>query len=122
MKKLMSYSNFKFGDVLLLELPFTDLMGRKLRPVLVISGKNFNKISQDVIVLKITSSQQFEEYEVKLTQKDLIEGRLKKESYVHCYSVFTVEKNLVIKKIAEITDVKLKVTRTPPCLLVHIRC
>ncbi len=102
----MNYSNFKFGDILLLELPFTDLVGRKLRPVLVISSENFNRISQDVIVLKITSSQQFEGYEVKLTQHDLIEGKLKKESYVHCHTVFTVEKNLIIKKIAEINEEK----------------
>jgi len=31
------------GDVLLLELPFSDFSGSKKRPILVISGRTFNK-------------------------------------------------------------------------------
>lgn len=34
-----SFSSYKEGDVVILELPFTDLIGKKLRPVLVLSSE-----------------------------------------------------------------------------------
>ena len=105
---LRNYLKFKPGDIVLLELPFTDLIGSKLRPVLVVSSEKINEISKDLIVLKISSKSHFPEFEVELNQEDLEEGILKKKSYIHCYSIFTVEKNLVIKKIARIRDYKLK--------------
>ncbi len=47
-------SSFRQGEILLLELPFTDYLGKKLRPVLVASSNELNGISNDLIVLKIT--------------------------------------------------------------------
>jgi len=92
----------------LLELPFTDYVGSKLRPVLVISSDELNSISDDIIVLKITSKSHFREFQVELTQGDLSTGKLKKKSFIDCSSVFTVEKSLVIKKIAELRNEKLE--------------
>ncbi len=51
-------SNFREGDIVILELPFTDLIGKKLRPVLVLSSEKLNEVSLDVIATKISSSQQ----------------------------------------------------------------
>ena len=100
-------SNFREGDIVILELPFTDLIGRKLRPVLVLSSERLNEISRDLIVAKISSSQQLEDFEVVLKPEDLEEGKLKKISYIHCHSIFTVEKNLILKKVGRIKDEKL---------------
>ncbi|ADB58734.1 type II toxin-antitoxin system PemK/MazF family toxin [Archaeoglobus profundus] len=100
-------SNFREGDVVVLELPFTDLIGKKLRPVLVLSSEKLNKISRDLIVAKISSSKQLEDFEVELKPEDLEEGKLKKISYIHCHSIFTVEKNLVLKKVGRVKDRKL---------------
>ncbi|MDK2913678.1 MAG: mRNA interferase MazF [Thermococcaceae archaeon] len=99
---------FKQGDIVLLELPFTDYAGSKLRPVLVVSSNELNSISDDLIVLKITSKPHFREFQVELTQNDLTIGRLKKKSFIDCSSVFTVEKSLVIKKIAGLRNEKLE--------------
>ena len=104
----MNFSNFSKGDILILELPFTDLLRRKLRPVLVLSSSELNRLSKDVIVAKISSSHKISEYEVKLEQKDLEEGRIKKASYIHCHSIFTVEKSLILKKVGRINKEKVE--------------
>ncbi|ASJ03843.1 type II toxin-antitoxin system PemK/MazF family toxin [Thermococcus barossii] len=91
----------------MLELPFTNYVGSKLRPVLVVSSDELNAISDDIVVLKITSQSHFAEFQVELSEKDLVFGKLKKRSYVDCSSVFTVEKSLVIKCIARLSEEKL---------------
>ncbi len=79
-------SKYKQGDIVVLELPFTDLLGSKLRPVLVLNAVD---LGDDMIVAKITSSPG--PYRVSITQSDLATGRLKKEpSYIDCSSLFTV--------------------------------
>lgn len=91
---------FEQGDVVLLEPPFTNYIGSNLRPVLVVSSNELNSLGEDLIVLKITSKAHLREFQVELAQDDLFEGKLKKRSYIDCSSVFTVEKSLVIKRIA----------------------
>ena len=105
------YSNFEPGDILVLELPFTDLLGRKLRPVAVISSGDLNRLSEDLIVSKISSSTFFPEYEVVIEQDDLAEGKLKKTSYIHCHSLFTVEKSLVFRKVGRLSGKKIDEVR-----------
>ena len=46
---------FKRGDVLLAHYPFTDQSASTLRPVLVVSGKKYNK-GGDYVVLPISST------------------------------------------------------------------
>ena len=33
--------------------------------------------------------------------------KLKKTSYIHCHSIFTVEKNLILKKVGKLKSEKL---------------
>ena len=42
------------GDVLLIPIPFSDLSSVKKRPVLVLSNDNYNKVTDDIIVVAIT--------------------------------------------------------------------
>jgi len=44
------------GDLILVPFPFSDQSGRKVRPVIVISNNNFNKHSEDLIVVGVTSN------------------------------------------------------------------
>ena len=71
-------SKYRQGDIVVLELPFTDLLGSKLRPVLVLNSID---LGNDIIVAKITGSPG--KHRVPITQSDLVVGRLKKEpSYI----------------------------------------
>ena len=49
-------TNYKPGDVVLVEFTFTDGTGSKKRPALIISSDNYNKSRQEVIVAAITSN------------------------------------------------------------------
>lgn len=44
-----------FGDVVLVRFPFTDQVGHKQRPAVVVSSANYQRNRQDVILLAITS-------------------------------------------------------------------
>ena len=97
---LKNFSKYKQGDIVALELPFTDLLGSKLRPVLVLNAID---LGNDIIVAKITSSPGL--HRVPITQSDLAIGRLKKEpSYIDCSSIFTVEKKLTIKVVGRLAE------------------
>jgi len=92
-------SRYEQGDIVVLELPFTDLLGSKLRPVLVLNAID---LGEDLIVIKITSSPG--KHRIPIMQTDLVTGRLKKEpSYIDCSSIFTVEKKLIIKVIGRLS-------------------
>ena len=45
----------KRGDVLLATYPFTDLSGTKVRPVLAVSGDEYNQ-GEDIVVVPISSA------------------------------------------------------------------
>lgn len=94
--------NFEQGDIVTLKLPFSDLKGSKLRPVLVISNNQFNGVSNDLIVAKITGSFFHSNWEIKLTNRNLETGKLKKTSYIDVGFIFTIEKSIVRDKIAHI--------------------
>ncbi|MCD6278855.1 MAG: type II toxin-antitoxin system PemK/MazF family toxin [Desulfurococcales archaeon] len=96
---LKKSSRYEQGNIVILELPFTDLLGSKLRPVLVLNAID---LGDDIIVAKITSSPG--RHRVPIMQTDLAIGRLRKEpSYIDCSSIFTVEKKLVIKVVSRLT-------------------
>ena len=47
--------NYKFGDRILVDFPFSSTSGIKKRPAVVISAKNFNDSQVDLIMTAITS-------------------------------------------------------------------
>jgi mRNA interferase MazF len=102
MKGPRNYLNFEQRDIFVLELPFSDLSKSKLRPVLIVSNDDFNRQSNDVVVLKITGSNFGTEYEIKITNKSLEDGKLRKTSYVDSGFIMTIEKQIFLKKIGKL--------------------
>ncbi len=49
-------SEFRRGDIILIEMPFTGTYGSKKRPAVVLSTENFNNAGTKVIVAAITSN------------------------------------------------------------------
>ncbi|HLD58964.1 MAG TPA: type II toxin-antitoxin system PemK/MazF family toxin [archaeon] len=52
-----SFLSFEQGDIVIATLLFAEQVGAKRRPALVISSAEFNKKSEDLILLKITPRQ-----------------------------------------------------------------
>jgi len=95
-------------DLLLVPFPFSDQSGRKVRPVIVISNDEFNKYSEDVIVIGVTSNILKEKYTISLTNNNLDEGRLFTNCSIKIKNILKLDKELIIKKIGKINKETLK--------------
>lgn len=99
--------NFEQGDIVVALLLFSEQIGVKRRPALVISNSKFNKKSDDLILLKITSKGHKTDYDVPLNPKDIEEGKLKTESQIMVDNPVTTYKQLIDSKIGKISNQKL---------------
>ena len=100
----MTYSSFEQGDIVILNLPFSDFSEIKRRPVLVISGNKFNRRSRDLIVAKITGTEFSHGFNIEISDGDLEKGELKKASYIDLTMILTVDRKLVEKRIARVKE------------------
>lgn len=107
-KMRMSSLSFEQGDLVVADLMFSEQIGSKRRPALVVSNSKFNKESDDLILLKITSKGSKTRYDVPLASKDLEKGKLKTESQIMVDSPVTTYKKLIESKIGKISNHKLK--------------
>ena len=107
-KMLMNSLNFNPGDIVVATILFSEQVGAKKRLALVLSNIEYNKKSDDIILLKITSKGKKNKYYAELTQKDLEEGKIKLESQIMVDNPVTTYKQLIESKVGRITKQKLK--------------
>ena len=105
---MMSGTQFRQGDVLLVPVPFTDLKDAKQRPALVISNTVRNTRVEDIVICGITSNIKDETYSVMLEQKDLAEGTLHFLSRIKADKLFTIRKTIVIRKLGRVNTTILE--------------
>ena len=89
-------------DLLLVPFPFSDQTGKKVRPVIVISNNEFNKDSEDVIVVGVTSNISKDRYAINLANDNLEEGNLTTRCCVKVENILKLDKELIIKKIGKV--------------------
>ena len=94
-------------DLLLVPFPFSDQLGKKVRPVIVVSNNKFNEHSEDILVIGATSNITKDIYSLLLTNNDLDEGNLLVVCNIKVENILKVDKELVIKKIGKIKQEKL---------------
>lgn len=86
--------DFKIGDIVLLEFPYTNMAGSKYRPGLVL---NIENIRQDLLVGYMTSevdSYIFDENAALIKNDDLEKGQLKLDSVVRVDKTIVINKNI----------------------------
>lgn len=66
------------NDILIVPFPFSDLSDTKKRPVLVVATPR----GDDIILCQITSQNRHDRYAIARTDRDVIEGGLKVNSYI----------------------------------------
>jgi mRNA interferase MazF len=90
------------GDIVLVHFPFSDQTTTKKRPAVVISSSRYNTVSQDLIIMAVTSqiekSFDIGEYLIK-NWKDT--GLLKPSAIKPAIS--TIAQNLVLKKLGNLS-------------------
>lgn len=105
----MAHKGYSKGDVVWIEIPFTDLLDTKIRPGIIIS----NLPGDDYIVCKITKEfNQNSPGLVELNDLDFISGKLRVKSYICVDVIFTLEKLLVDNYIGRLSNEKIAETMT----------
>ncbi len=99
--------SFKQGAIAVAEIPFSNQAESKKRPVLIASNSRHNQHSDDVLVMKITSTQRTGDFLIPLQQSDLETGKLKKASQIQTDFLVTIQKSLLTKEIGKISTNKM---------------
>ena len=95
-------------ELVLLQYPFSNLKAKKVRPAIIVSNDEFNKKSDDCVLLPLTTVIKTEPYSIIINQNDLISGKLLKQSRIRVDKIFTIQKDLIIAKIGKVTDINFE--------------
>jgi mRNA interferase MazF len=91
-------------DIVLVDFPFSDLTKIKKRPALVINSLE----GENAILCQITTKRRnIQKYEIALP-KEACTGDIRFSSFIYVDMVFTLNKNLIYKKIGTINSPKTK--------------
>ena len=103
----MTYSP---DDVVLAPFPFTNLSAVKMRPVLIISSKEFNRTQEDVIVVAITSNPYAgrRAYAHPLKESECKRAGLFFPSVVKASKIFTLDQRLIRKSLGVLSGSSAK--------------
>jgi len=93
---------FVKGDVVVLEFPFSNLIGLKRRPSLILKVPK----GGDLIVSQITGSSYEPSLEISIKSSEFKEGKLKVDSFLRMDKIFSIEKSLVKYKIGSLKQEK----------------
>ena len=102
---------FTAGDIVIGNLPFTDLSGSKYRPLLVIGAPEIGRGIEDVIVCLITRSSWRDNYDVPIDKGDFVSGGLKEASTARPCHLFSIDPSVLRGVVGRITPAKLKEAR-----------
>jgi mRNA interferase MazF len=123
MKNLMGYGRNALKvnqkDIVLINFPFSDLSGAKVRPALVISNQGYNTKSLDTVVLALTSNLSTSNYKVFVSNQDLESGRLPVDSAIRVDKPFSVLQSKILKVQAKILWVKFDEVRAAIAQLIQ---
>ncbi len=98
----------KQREIILINFPFSDLTGTKVRPALVVSSNRYNQNNLDAVVLAITSNLSPHAYKIPIEMHDLDNGSLPLKSAIRVDKPFSVLQSKVLKIQAKVTIAKLK--------------
>ncbi|MEB3311303.1 MAG: type II toxin-antitoxin system PemK/MazF family toxin [Snowella sp.] len=98
----------KQREIILINFPFSDLTGTKVRPALVVSSNQYNQNNLDAFVLAITSNLSPHAYKILIEVQDLDSGNLPLKSAIRVDKPFSALQSKVLKVQAKITIAKLE--------------
>ncbi len=92
------------GDIVLIKFPFSNLSDYKIRPAIVISNNEFNS-RFDNWFCPITTKEQGHCIELN---GSVAEGKLDNKSYARAGTIFTIEHQMILKRIGSLSKEKTK--------------
>ena len=98
---------YEQGEIVIVPFPFSDLSNIKQRPVLILSKNADCKTSDDLITCGITSNLKDVKYSVLIDNDNLKTGIIPAKSRIKIDKLFTLDKNIIRKKVAKIDKITL---------------
>jgi mRNA interferase MazF len=93
---------YEKGDVILVPFPFSNQAFIKKRPAVIISSNTYNNISQDIVIMAITSQTEKTIGIGECLVTNWQDAGLLKPSVIKT-AISTIEKSLVIKKLGALS-------------------
>ncbi len=96
--------NIRRGDIVLVDYPYSDRSGSKLRPALVVQSDTLNQSRADTLlaIITSTSSGRPSEWIIDLAQEPA--SGLKFNSAVQCDTLVTLDQGLVLKVLGSLSE------------------
>ena len=105
-------ANYTLGEIVLVKFPFTNNLGFKKRPALIIKDTN----DGDVIVCRIPSKLYTSSYDIEL--KNWSQNGLQLPSVIRVHKMASLEMNMIDRKLGEVdNNVKTQVINIIQTLL-----
>lgn len=95
-------TTYKQGDIVIVPFPFSDLSSIKQRPVLILSKSEDIKQNEEIITCGITSNLQNMRNSVIIDNSNLQTGKIPIKSRIKIDKLFTLDKKIIIKKVASL--------------------
>jgi len=96
---------YKFGDIVLIGFPHTDLQGVSKRPAIVL----YDSGDQDILVARVTSQEYQSEGDYKI--RDWRKCGLLGDSHVRLGKQATIEKRFIIRKLGTLETKEIDALR-----------
>ena len=96
------------GDIVILDVPFSDRTGSKVRPALIVQDDDLNQRLSDTIVALITSSRRrftgaASQLPIDLSTPEGRQSGLRAASVIQCENLVTIDKSFVLSTIGRLT-------------------
>jgi len=88
---------YKFGTIVLIEYPFTDLRGIKQRPAVVLKDTN----DSDLVLARITGQTRDSDFDIQI--EDWRSAGLLKPSIIRIHKLATLETKLVKRNLGQLS-------------------
>src|SRR5438309_7277201 len=99
----------KRGEILELDWPFSDRMGSKTRPAVVVQADFLNGLIDDTILVQITGTRHgIPGTEVEIDPAQETRAGLSKISYVNCTNFLTREQTLIDQTIGYLSSAAMQ--------------
>jgi mRNA interferase MazF len=97
------------GDIVLVDFPYSDKTGRKVRPALVVQADQWNRRLDDTLLAVVTSSsrRRVDAATQLLIEVATAEGQqtgLRMDSIVQCENLVTYDQSLILRVIGRLGD------------------
>src|ERR1700722_1540868 len=93
------------GDVVEVDWPYSDLMGSKVRPAIVVQADFLNGLIDDTVLVQITSTKHgIPGTEVEIDPARGTASRLQHVSYASCTNLLTADPSFIDQVIGVLSD------------------